>query len=512
MHSAHSAQLTLVLLLLAVVVFALIAQRLRTPYPIVLVLAGLALSLVPGVPRITLDPAVVFYVFLPPLVWAAAWNTSWRELRYNGVSILLLAVGLVTFTVLSVAGVAHWLFHGMRFRTGFLLGAVVSTTDAIAATAIFRRLGIERRIVDILEGESLMNDATGLLALEFGLTMIAGGAVVRLPDAVARLAILAALGLAIGLGLGAIVSWLERRLDDAPIEIAISFITPYAAYFAAEAAGGSGVLAVVACALFASRRSAYFFSPGVRIQVTAVWSSLTFILNGIVFMLVGLQLPYVLGAIRGMSVGRLLLYGASFSALVIALRLVWELPGAYIGWLIRRHLLRQDEPPPALRNVLMVGWTGLRGVLALAAAMSIPASMPYRNLIVFLTFCVIVTTLVVQGLTLPLVIRLLGIGSDSAEAELEEARRTMLESALRRLESLRDADPRGGDALYEDIAQHYRVRLEASEDIERYRQISRELLRHERQEAVEMRNRGAIGDDVLRELLRELDLSEERLG
>jgi len=525
--------LVFVVLLFSLVAFAMLARKVRLPYPIVLVLAGLAVSLVPGLPRITLDPDAIFFVVLPPLLYAAAWNTSWRDFSYNLVSISSLAIGLVAFTVAGVAFAAPFIVPAFDWRTGFLLGAVVSPTDAIAATSIARRMGLPRRVVDVLEGESLVNDATGLLALELGISILASGMAPSAVHVALRFGQLVAGGLAVGLLIGVLVQWVEQRIDDGPIEIAISIFVPYAAYLVAEGVHASGVLAVVAAGLWLSRKSSQFFSPNVRIQVYSVWNALTFVLNGLVFLLIGLQLPYVRAGIRDSGLETLLLSGAAFSALVIVLRLAWVFPGARISYFIRGRLLHQRETTPPARVLVVTGWTGMRGVVALAAAMSLPQTMPggepfpQRNLIVFLTFCVILATLVVQGLTLPPLIRLLGVGGTTGPAcEEREARRLAIEAGLAHLQSSRPADQPDLYPIYDDLAHHYRQRLAdvVGEDPDakpgkaanpeqhrRVRDISRELARIERSTAIRLRDEGRINDDVLRQIERDLDLAEARL-
>src|SRR5665213_1105715 len=409
----HALETVILLLLLMVAVFAVIAHRLKVPYPIVLVLAGLGISFVPHMPRVPLDPSLVFLIFLPPLLYSAAWGTSWREFRHHLVLISLLAVGLVGFTVWGVAIVSEHFITALDWKAGFLLGAVVATTDAIAATSIARSIGLPRRIVDILEGESLLNDATGLLALELGISIIMRGETPSVGGGVLRLLYLIVGGIGIGLLIGVVVGWLEKFIDDGPVVIVVSLVVPYAAYLAGEHVHASGVLAVVACGLYLSRKSATFFSPGVRMQVMGVWGALTFILNGLVFVLIGLQLPYVLAGIRGAyGIRTLLEYGAVFSVILIALRLIWVFPAVKIASLLRRWTGHAEKQPGA-RDVFVVGWTGMRGVLALAAAISVPTTLangaPFgpRNLIVFLAFCVISVSLVLQGLTLPSLIRAL---------------------------------------------------------------------------------------------------------
>jgi Na+/H+ antiporter len=523
-------EIVFLILLLFVTVFAYLARRFNTPYPIVLVIAGLALGFVPGMPRVTLHPDIVFLVVLPPLLYSAAWQTSWREFRYNIVSIGLLAFGLVGFLVASVALVAPRLLPGFDWRMGFALGAVVATTDAIAATAIARKLGLPQGIVDILEGESLINDASGLLALEFAAALIVNGQRPHLAGGVMRLLWLTTGGLAIGLLLGVVVAWIERHIDDAPIEITLSLLVPYAAYLAAEAVHASGVLSVVACGLWLSRRSAQFFSPSVRLQIWSVWESITFALNGLVFVLIGLQLPVVLDGLHSYSMRRLIVSGLLFSLVLIVLRLAWTFPGAYLANLIRHHLLGQPEPPPSLRQVFVVGWTGMRGVVALAAALALPTQLadgspfPQHDLILFFTFVVILVTLVGQGLLLPPLIRLLGLaGSAGSNCEELEAQRLMIEAAMARLDTVRQQDTGNVDSLYEDMSHHFRDQLAAlagggpdGADGEvthhrRFRALAHELLRVQRHTLIELRDEGRINDEVLRRLERNLDLGEERL-
>ncbi|MGI8770035.1 MAG: Na+/H+ antiporter [Acidobacteriaceae bacterium] len=514
------------LLLIFVASFAGLARRWSVPYPIVLVVAGLVLSFVPGIPRIPLSPDVVFFIFLPPLLYAAAYLTSWRDFRYNLVSIAMLAIGLVAFTVWGVAYTADHFITALDWKSGFLLGAVVSTTDAIAATSIAKTLGLPRRIVDVLEGESLLNDATGLLALEFGLMLLLRGKAPSVGEGLLRLAWLAAGGLGIGLALGMVVAWFERLLDDGPIEILISLVVPYAAYLTGEAAHASGVLAAVACGLYVGRRSPTIYSPTVRIQLTAVWQAMTFALNGLVFVLIGLQLPYVLGGIKGYGRWTLLLYAIVFSAVLIALRLLWTFPGAWVGYWIRTHVLRQQESPPAARSLFVVGWTGMRGVVALAAAFSLPYTLadgrPFaqRNLIVFLTFSVILVTLVLQGSTLPALIRALGLaGKGGLANEEQEARRIAIEEGLAQLRAGRERATGDAAHTYDDLIHQYQHRLAAvngagdlaaGETYRRLRGISRDAAQTERNTLIRLRDEGQISDEVLRAVERDLDLTESR--
>ncbi len=527
MSEIGAVELVFLLLLLFVVVLGFVARKMGTPYPIVMVIGGLLLGFVPAIPDFSLDPDLIFLVVLPPLLYASAWTTSWRDFHYNFASILLLAFGLVGFTVLGVALVAPHAFSGFDWRLGLVLGAVVAPTDAIAATSIARRIGLPARIVDILEGESLLNDATGLLALQFATAIVVSRTVPPVSSAILTLIWLTVGGVGLGLLVGWIADYVERQIDDGPIEITLSILIPYAVYLAADAVHASGVLAVVTCGLFLSRRSAQFFSPSVRIQIWSFWESFTFVLNGLVFVLIGLQLPGIRAHIREYSLATLILDGALLSVVLILLRLVWTFPSAHLSYFLRTRLAHQNEGPPGSRQIFVVGWTGMRGVVSLAAALALPSLLadgspfPHRNMIVFLTFCVILATLVLQGVTLPPLIRALGLaGAAGPDCEEQEARRIVIDAVLSYLEEAKGRDSGQSSALYDDLADHYRKRLaslspgdenqEEAADHNRYLELTLETLRIERETAVRLRNEGRINDEVLRRIERELDLSESQ--
>jgi CPA1 family monovalent cation:H+ antiporter len=524
----HAVQTVLLLLLVVVAAFAVLAERVKVPYPIVLLLAGLGLSFVPHVPRIPLNPQIVFLVLLPPLLYRAAWMTSWREFRFNLVSITMLAVGLVGFTVVGVALFADHFVTTLDWKTGLVLGAVVATTDAIAATSIANQLGLPKAITDILEGESLVNDATGLLAVEFGIAIVVQGQTPTVGMAVGKLMWLVAGGLGVGLVVGVLVTWVEKHVDDGPVEIVISVVAAYTAYLLGERVEASGVLSVVACGLYVSRKGGRLFSPQVRIQSMGVWEAIDFALNGIVFCLIGLQLPYVLAGIKGYSWGELVKYGLAFSAVLVVLRMLWMYPGAWVAWNIRTRLLGQRYKRPSAKGVFVLGWTGMRGVLSLAAALSIPETLsdgrpfPGRDLIVFLTYVVILVTLVGQGLTLPWLIRSLGLaGTDTSRRTEEiEARRAVLHAAIGWLETERATANDSERHVYDDLLHQYEHRLEAetgemdSEGRERFGEmlkVMRGAARQERLTLMRLRDEGRVGDGVLRDVERELDLVESRI-
>ena len=532
MDHVDSVVILLIGLLCAVAAVAGLARRFAVSYPIALVVFGLLCSLIPRVPYFPLPPSLVFVVILPPLLYIAAWQTSWREFQYNIVSISSLAVLLVFFTAIGVAFAAEWWLPGFDWRLGFLLGAIVSPTDAVAATSIARKVGMPQRVVDLLEGESLINDATGLLALQFGVQMVVEHTAPSLAQGTLQFLWLAAGGVLVGVLIGFGVTWLERWVDDGPVEIALSLIVPYAAYLCADAMHASGVIAVVSCGLLVSRQSSRIFSPRVRLQTFAVWDAIEFLLNGFVFILLGLQLPHVLTGIQNQGKAGFLLYAAGFSAVLILLRLAWMYPAARASWWVRTCLVGQNYQMPGLNQVFVVGWTGMRGVVALAAANSLPLTLkdgtpfPERDFIIFLTFSVIVVTIVFQGLSLPWLIRRLGLAQiDSGVCEEGEARRLLLHAAIGFLEERgTSAGDQGERHIYEDLQHQYEHKLmevdpcgpdgtvpEPSRGVTVER-VLLETIRREREELSTLRAQGRIGDGLYRTLEHELDLSESRLA
>jgi monovalent cation/hydrogen antiporter len=525
-------ELVILALLLLVAALAALAKRVGIPYPIVLVIGGLCLSLVPHAPRITLNPNVVFLIILPPLIFFAAFHTSWREFRHNLLSIFMLAFGLVGFTVFGVALAMRWLLPNFDWRLGLVLGAVVATTDPISATATARRLGIPRRLTDLLEAESLVNDGSGLVALKFTAALVITGVTPTFLEGVGQLFYLITAGTAIGLMVGVIFDWVERNISEAPIEITISIVTPYIAYLTAEAAGCSGVMATIACGLFLGRRSSGYYSLHARLESSAVWRTVDFALNGVVFLVLGLQLPVILSEIQAFSIFRLLIYAALFCAVVILLRLVWVFPSAWLISRLRARFGSGISEPFSKRAAFVVGWAGMRGVLALAAAISLPERLnngeafPYRNLLIFLTFSVIFATLVLQGLSLPPLIRKLGLSGSANVGKEEEiaARREMISAALASLEQMRQNNTAEQDAILDQIKLHYQSRLALLEEesnqpsdspnggsptrqqVRQHDAIARQLREVERSVALRLRQENKVHDEVLRDLERELDL------
>ena len=524
-------------LLVAVAGLVLLANATKVPYPIFLVVGGLALGFVPGVPKIELAPELVLLIFLP-LLYVSAFFSSPRDLRANIRPIGLLSVGLVVLTTIVVAGVAHWAV-GLSWPVALVLGAVVSPTDPVAATTIAERLGVPRRIVRVLEGESLINDGTALVLYQTAVRVAGGGVAFSLLELGAlglRLVVSVVVGVAIGLLVGFIITGVRRRVEDPLVEITISLLTGYAAYLPAEELNASyvpasGVLAAVTAGLYLGWHAPRLTSPNNRLRAFAVWDVLTFMLHSVLFMLVGLQLPRILeGTSENYSLARLASYAAAVSLAVIVARFVWVFPATYLPRKVSRRL-RERDPSPPWRNVTVIAYAGMRGAVTLAAALALPLDLAGRDLVIFLAYGVIVVTLVGQGLTLQPLIRRLDLQDDEA-SEKEEAKARLLaaEAALQRIEELA-----GENWVYEDTAERmrgiygYRRRRFAArhdgaigenetgeeEDLEArsaaFQRLRRELLDAERELVLRLRSEGKIGDEVMRRIERDLDLEDSRL-
>jgi Na+/H+ antiporter len=515
-------------LLVAVAGLALLARKIKVPYPVLFVIGGLLIALIPGLPRIRLQPELVFLLFLPPLLFPSALFTSWRDFSANIRPISLLAIGLVLFTTISVGYLAHYLIAGLPLAAAFALGAVVSPPDAVAATAITQRLRVPRRIVTVLEGESLVNDAAALVALRFAIAALATGSF-SLAQASLSFILVGLGGVAIGLAVGWISARVMKWIDDPPVQIIISLLTPFAAYLPAERMGVSGVLAVVTAGLYIGWRSPEITDARTRLQAYPFWEMVVFLLNGIIFILIGLQLPGVLATLEGQSIARLCGQAFLISLAVILVRIIWVFPATYLPRFLSPKL-RKVDPYPHWRNVVIVAWTGMRGVVSLAAALGLPLTLPNgkpfpgRDLILFFAFSVILATLVVQGLSLPFIIRWLNIHSDEeAEREEREARLQANRAAMARLKELGKEDSIPNDLVdrlhseYEDRIKELQVcQLEQADEAKGmlaspYIRLQVEALNVERQTILALRNQRVINDEVMRRIERDLDLAEARL-
>jgi Na+/H+ antiporter len=515
-------------LLIVVAALAIVAKRIALPYPVLLVVAGLALGFVPGPPPLKLNPEMVLLFVLPPLLYPAAVFTSWRDFRANLTPILWLAIGLVLVTTLAIGAVAH-VVGGLPWAVAFALGAIVSPPDVVAATAVSKRLRLPRRIVTILEGESLVNDATALVAYRFAVAAAIVGSSFSIGAASLRFVWVACGGIGIGLFVGWIASHVQRRLDDPPIQITISLLTPFAAYIPAERLHVSGVLAVVAAGLFLGWRSPRILTSRTRLYAYTFWEIVVFLLNGLVFVMIGLQLRGILGRLADLSLATLITHGILLSATAIVVRILWVFLAAYLPQRLSQSV-RQREPSPPWQHAVIVGWTGMRGVVSLTAALAIPLTLidgspfPGRDYILFATFCVIFVTLVLQGLSLPVLIRSLRIEDDDA-AELEErtARIKANEAALAYLGELEGNDEIPPDVLarlraeYDDRLRQLEAFARFSTDggprpsMRLYQRLEQEALTVERRTIIQLRDEYVINDEVLRRIQRDLDLAEARL-
>ncbi|MDA0163657.1 Na+/H+ antiporter [Solirubrobacter ginsenosidimutans] len=516
-------EVVIVALFVSVVVLAAAARAINVPYPIVLVIGGAILGFVPGLPDVQLDPDLVLVLFLPPLLYTGAFFANLRELRTNLRPIALLSIGLVIATVLVVAWVAHTLIDGLSWPAAFALGAIVGPTDPVAATAILRRLGVPRTLVTVLEGESLVNDATALVAYRIALAA-AAGAGFSLLDATWDFVWKAAGGIAIGLIVGWVIAWVRSKLDDPLVENTIGLLSAYAAYVPAEHLDVSAVLAAVTVGCYVGWQAPRIASPATRIQGFGMWELLQFLLNAILFVLVGLQLPVVLDGLDGTHWTTLLGYAAAISAAVVITRMVWQQTVVFLIRAVdRRESVRARRSTWQLR--VIGGWAGMRGAVSLAVALALPLDFEQRDLLIFLTFAVIFVTLVLQGLTLAPLIRWLGVIDDGTQESHEElkARLVATKAALARIEELKAEEWTRDDTLDRMQAQYeYRKRRLAAragkieddgyEDRSfSYQTVLREVLEAQRVEVVRLRNQGTISNEVMHRIERELDLEDQRL-
>jgi CPA1 family monovalent cation:H+ antiporter len=518
-------------LLFVVSMLVMLSEKLKVSYPILLVLAGLVIGFIPGMPAVSLKPEMVFLIFLPPLLYSAAWNTSWKNFWAARRAISLLSIGLVIFTSTAIAFLSNAIIPNFPLAYGFLLGGIISPPDAVAATSVLQGLKVPKRVVTILEGESLINDASSLIVFRFALAAILTGQF-SVWQATGQFFLVAGLGTLIGLGIAYIIFLVHRFLPtDASIDTALTFISPYLMYLAAEHFHFSGVMAVVSGGLFLSYRSDEMFSYNTRIQAYSSWNTFTFLLNGLVFILIGLQLPQIVNSLGDESIGRAIFYGVIISLVTIIIRIIWVFPGAYIPRLLSKKIRRNERRPPA-NVVFLVAWSGMRGVVSLASALAVPlvlsdgSAFPHRNLILFISFIVILVTLVLQGISLPWVIKKLKIETptDETEAELEMALKLqMAEAALDHMNTYYANEIMQIDAYtrlkerYERMAKNaYKKLLEGEAEpadfLPRYRQMLRELVTVRRAALQRLKKEQLYSDELIRNKEWELDLEEARLN
>jgi len=519
-----------VLLLIVVAAVALAARRIGVPPAILLVIVGVALALVPGLPRVELVPELVLLLVLPPLIYSAGVAMSWREFRFNLRPITLLAVGCVVFTTVTVAAVGHGLL-GLSWPVAFVLGAIISPPDVVAPLAIARRLGLPRRLLVILEGEGLANDATALILYRFAVVAVSTGSF-ALGPALGTLAAIFAGEIAYGIAVGWLMLRIRHASRDPLVEITLSLVTPYLAFWVPEQLGGSGVLATVAAGLYVSWNGPLLIRSATRLQGVFFWGLFTYLIEGMVFLLTGLQARTLVERIDDLPAGELLLSAALVSLVVIVARFVWVFPATYLPrWLV--PAIARADPSPPWQMPFLLAFTGIRGIVSLAAALAIPLvtgsgePFPHRDLILFLTFCVIVVTLIGQGLLMPSVIRGLGLSEiGRRERRLEKAaelssRRQTIEAVMRRLEQLA-AERSLPRQIVEPLRAHHRERLQQLDyrmgDDASERQLallSDELegllIDAEREHLYGLLCSGELKDEARRRIEGELDLREAHL-
>jgi CPA1 family monovalent cation:H+ antiporter len=532
--------LAVIILLLALLVgLSAVAPRLKVPYPLLLVLVGVALALVPGLPEVTISPDLIFFIFLPPLLYEASYNTSWHEFVANRRPISLLAIGLVLMTTTVIAAVAHFFIPGFSWGMGFVLGAIVSPPDAVAATSVTKGLGLPRRITSILEGESLINDASALIAYRYAVAAVVSG-VFSLFDASWHFLLVGLGGAAIGWAVGWVVVRIQNVLTDATLITVLTVLMPFGVYLAAEHVHVSGVLAVVFMGLMMSRRSHDVFDNQTRLLKHSFWNVLGFLLNGFVFILIGLQLRGILSGLGGKDSWQLwpaLGYGLLVSGVAIAIRLGWVFPVSYLGHWLGRWLGRRT-PQPSQRSLFITSWAGMRGVVSLATALALPYALqngdafPQRNVILFITFVVILVTLVVQGLTLPWLVRRLGVQESPAQraAEEQELRLVLVESSLKYLEqrlaaagsppddsllTMREVLRRQARRLRGTLAANEATGLpplptevQAAAQFERLLQSRLSVTEYQRHLLIELHRRNGYSEEAIRQVELELDRFE----
>ena len=507
-------------LMAACIVLAVLARILRLPYAVVLVLTGSALAFAPGVPPVALAPDLALAFFLPPLLMASAYRTDWHAFRRNLRPILLLAVGFVLFSAFATGWFVRLLLPDMPWAAAIALGAILAPPDAVSAAAVLQRLNLPRRIVTVLEGESLMNDATALVLYRLAVLAAVAGFGSPLAGAASMLW-LAAGGVAVGWGVAWAVLWATRRLDDTLLETALSFLATYAAFLLAEALHLSGVMATVTCGIVMGR-AAHTLSARTRLEARAVWEFAEFVLTSLVFILIGLQLNAILAGLDGRGAWELAGLAAAVSLFVILARFAWVFPATYLARLI--PAVRRHDPAPPWRHTFVIAWAGMRGVVSLAAALALPLDFPERELIVFLAFCAILATLVVQGTTLEWVVKRLGIvvppHPDGMPPEEAQARHAAAQAMLAAMQA------RAQDVLYGPMAQDMLAefqdraghlhRVTKGGGAARAERAARRALRLEalaaaRAVLLARHAQGALPEEALHRLATELDLEEQRV-
>jgi CPA1 family monovalent cation:H+ antiporter len=527
--------LLILALVFAVSMLTILSRKQNISYPIFLVISGLLIGFIPGIPVISLNPDFVFLIFLPPLLYSAAWNTSWKDFWEQRRNISLLAFGLVIFTSTAIAFISYAIIPGFSLAFGFLLGGIISPPDAVAATSVLQGLKIPKRIVTILEGESLINDASSLIVFHFALIAVITGQF-SFWKATEDFFLVAGMGIVAGIAIAYLLYNIHRLLPTSPsVDTALTLISPYIMYITAERFHFSGVMAVVSGGLFLSFHSHIIFTYNSRIQIYSFWETLIFLLNGMVFILIGLQLPQIIAGLKlySLGMGNVIFYAVVISLVTIIIRIIWVFPGAYIPRILSKRI-RVRERKPGPKNVFLVAWSGMRGVVSLAAALAVPLTLvngdafPQRDLILFITFIVILFTLVLQGLSLPRVIRFLKIADQEGDSTAEQEAAIRLRLAWAALNHMQNnySDELNAIDAYRRLKDRYERMIEnankkllkdentkaASGFLPKYRKMLLEMVAVRRAELQKLRDEKSYSDELLNDREWELDLEEARLN
>ncbi len=521
----------IIMLLFGITFLGVLSKKYSFPFPIVLVLSGVAISLIPGLPVIALNPDVIFLTFLPPLLYNAAWNTSWHDFKASIRPITYAAIGLVLLTTSLVALAAHTLIPNLGWPLAFLIGAIVSPPDAVAAASVTKGLGLKPRLMAIIEGESLVNDASGLIAYKYALTAVAAGNFF-LWDAGLNFLIVSVAGIGIGLLVGYIMYLIHKNfICDDVIDVTLTLLTPFASYLLAEQFHFSGVLAVVTSGLYLSFRSSEILSHQSRVMAYSVWDVVMFVLNGLIFILIGLQLRGVISGTQDYSTGSLIFYGIAISLVVILVRFLAVLPVEFFPKFFNNRNNKGEIFDS--RNMVIFGWAGMRGVVSMAAALALPLTMvdgsafPHRSLIIYITFCVILSTLVLLGFTLPWIIKKLKIEPHSIVLEEYDVRTQVVTIAINYIEENLSLAP---DELLNNIKSKYEVKYNRLQKTDlpsnyfgsgktlpgnifnEFTKMQIDLITIERQTLSSLHKNGKASEEIIRKIERELDLEETRLS
>ena len=534
----------IIFIMVILIALSAVADKIKLPYPILLVGVGLVIGFTPQLPNLTLNPEIIFLIFLPPLLYDAAFKTSWHEFKTAIRPISTLAISLVFFTTFSVAAAAHYLIPGFSWPLAFVLGAIVSPPDAVAATGITKGLGLNKKVITILEGESLLNDASALIAYRYAVAAVTTGVFVFWKAGLEFL-LVAGGGIFAGVVIGYIFIQIHKKIThNVVVETSLTLLAPYIAYLSAEKLHVSGVLSVVCAGLMLTWRAPEIFSYQTRMRTGVVWDTIIFLLNGVVFILIGLQLPDIMHEIKGYSIMNLLGYGLLISLVTIIVRIIWVIFGVYsqkiFSFKNKSPLITDGESKTEdeiqWKNVLIVAWTGTRGVVSLATALALPLTLnngsvfPFRNIILFLAFMVIFVTLVVQGLTLPLLIKILGV--EKKKTFHKEDKELELTLAYQVVDFVEKSFPVALEPkLQEQVIKKYHFTIQKLnkeiEHIEAKKKpaknqltnsvvqlllVQLEIVNFQRELLLKFHKEGSFSDDAIRYSERELDIEELRLN